>query len=287
MSDAEIGAQFGISFNTLQKIVTKAYGINTNTSKQLKRIRRWGPRNFKLETSTVWNFKQRGNWATHRNCYRGSWPPYIPRNVILRYSEPGDTVLDYFVGGGTTAIEAKLLSRRCIARDINPGAVNLTLENLSFSVPRTLFGEGSLPIYEPDVAVGNARTLSDIPDNSIDLICAHPPYANIIKYSDGIPDDLSQLSAQEFLEQMKLVAQESLRVLKPGKKCAILIGDARKSKRVVPLGFQVIQLFLNTGFALQELAIKRQHNCKTTGFWYWRYSKNRCTQNNQKTTQFR
>jgi SAM-dependent methyltransferase len=179
-------------------------------------------------------------------------------------------VLDYFVGGGTTAVEAKLLGRRCIARDINPAAVALTLQNLDFSVPRKLFGEGALPVYQPQVAVGDARELRDIPDSTIDLICAHPPYAGIVKYGSDVPGDLSALSLDRFLLEMSTVAAESLRVLKPGGKCAILLGDGRKHKRVLPIGFHTIRLFLEAGFNLRELAIKRQHNCKTTGFWYRR-----------------
>lgn len=52
------------------------------------------PANFKLETTTVWSFEDRGKWATHKGDYRGNWPPEVPRNLILRYSEPGDIVLD-------------------------------------------------------------------------------------------------------------------------------------------------------------------------------------------------
>ncbi len=270
MSDPEIGERYGISFGTLQQFVTEAYGANVSVLKRPKRIKRWQPPNFREETTTVWSFKQRGDWATHDGRYRGNWSPYIPRNVILKYSKPGDTVLDYFVGGGTTAVEAKLLGRRCIARDINPGAIGMTLENLRFSPPRRLFSNGALPVYEPEVSVGDARDLSDIPDGSIDLICAHPPYAGIIKYSAKIPGDLSDLSVQDFLAEMRKVAEESLRVLKAGGKCAILIGDARKSRHVVPIGFQTIRVFLDAGFILRELVIKRQHNCKTTGFWYTR-----------------
>mgnify|MGYP003881221753 CR=1 FL=1 len=270
MSDVEIGRRYGISFGTLEQIITEAYGTNVSVLKRPKRIRKWHPPNFREETTTVWSFKQRGDWATHNGRYRGNWSPYIPRNVILKYSKPGDVVLDYFVGGGTTAVEAKLLGRRCIARDINPGAVGLTRENIRFSPPRQLLVDDALPLYEPEVSVGDARDLSDIPDNSVDLICAHPPYAGIIKYSSKIAGDLSNLSVQEFLAEMSKVAKESLRVLKPGGKCAILIGDTRKAKHVVPIGFRTIRVFLDAGFALRELVIKRQHNCKTTGFWYAR-----------------
>ncbi len=269
MSDPEIGARYGISFNTLQQIITEAYGANISVLQRPKRIKRWEPFSFREETTTVWSFKQRGDWATHNGRYRGNWSPYIPRNVILKYSKPGDLVLDYFVGGGTTAVEAKLLGRRCIARDINPGAVGITLENLRFSPPRLGTGMAE-PIYEPEVQVGDARDLSDISENSVDLICAHPPYAGIIRYSTKILGDLSALSVPDFLREMRKVAQESLRVLKPGGKCAILLGDARRAKHVIPIGFQTIRVFLDAGFGLKELVIKRQHNCRTTGFWYAR-----------------
>lgn len=267
MPDAEIGTRYGISFGTLERMITETYGANVTVLKKPKRIRRWTPPDFCLETSTVWSFRQRGRWATHSGRYRGNWSPYIPRNLILRYSRLGDVVLDYFVGGGTTAVEAKLLGRRCIARDINPQAINLTREVLAFQTPPHLV-EG--PLYEPEVSPGDARALSDISSNSVDLICAHPPYAGIIRYSSGVKGDLSALSIDDFLLEMGKVARESLRVLKPGGKCAILIGDARKSKHVIPIGFQTIRVFLNAGFILRELVIKRQHNCKTTGFWYTR-----------------
>ena len=125
-------------------------------------------------------------------------------------------------------------------------------------------------------AQGCVPSGAEIPDNSVDLICAHPPYAGIIKYSSKIAGDLSNLSVQEFLVEMSKVAKESLRVLKPGSKCAILIGDARKAKHVVPIGFRTIRVFLDAGFALRELVIKRQHNCKTTGFWYARSIQYNC-----------
>ena len=204
--------------------------------------------------------------------YRGNWSPYIPRNVILKYSKPGELVLDYFCGAGTTAVEAKLLGRKCIALDINENAIKLAKKNTNFNMKQEqsdLFGEDKvLKIYEPELSVGDARDLSFLENNSIDLICSHPPYANIINYTNSKNGDLSFYDIDEFLLEMSKVAKESFRVLKPGKQCAILIGDMRKKKHVIPLGFKLINVYLNAGFQLRELVIKRQHNCKTTGFWY-------------------
>src|SRR5438094_3073062 len=91
------------------------------------------PREYVPETTTVWSFPDRGDWATHVGNYRGNWSPYIPRNLILRYTKPGELVLDPFVGGGTTAIEAKLLGRQCIALDINDHALRQTHSRTRFS----------------------------------------------------------------------------------------------------------------------------------------------------------
>ena len=215
------------------------------------------PDNFELETNTVWAFPNRGKWATHDAKYRGNWSPYIPRNVILRYSSEGDTVLDQFVGGGTTAVEAKLTGRNFIGFDINPAAVELTKKKLDFEYNTSA---------EISVKLGDARKL-ELSDDSIDLICTHPPYADIINYSDGIDGDLSLLSIKPFLTEMGTVAEECYRVLKKDKFCAILMGDTRKKGMVQPLAFETMKLFEFAGFKLKEIIIKEQHNCKATGYW--------------------
>lgn len=269
LSDLEIGKKFGVSYKYIEKIITQAKGINISNLNTKKKIRHLEPKYFKLETTSVWSFRQRGDWATHSGEYRGNFSPYIPRNVILLYSKPGELVLDMFCGAGTTAIEAKLLGRRCIASDINEKAIELAKENIKFDIDLLPFPDKEQKEYfEPQLMVKDARDLSWLPDESVDLICTHPPYANIIQYTDDREADLSFLNFDEFLAEMEKVANESFRVLKPAKQCALLIGDARKNKHVVPLGFKLINVYLDAGFYLRELIIKRQHNCKTTGFWY-------------------
>ena len=215
------------------------------------------PENFELETNTVWAFPDRGKWATHDAKYRGNWSPYIPRNVILRYSKEGDTVLDQFVGGGTTMVEAKLTNRNGIAFDVNPAAVELTEKKCKFDCDST----STIQIKQ-----GDARKL-DLSDKSVDLICTHPPYADIIHYSEDIDGDLSLLPIKPFLSEMGKVADESYRVLKKDKFCAVLMGDTRQKGMVQPLAFEVMRLFELAGFKTKEIIIKEQHNCKATGYW--------------------
>lgn len=215
------------------------------------------PENFELETNTVWAFPNRGKWATHDAKYRGNWSPYIPRNVILRYSNEGDTVLDQFVGGGTTAVESRLTGRNFIGIDINPKAVELSRNKCNFEFDSNV---------NISIQLGDARKL-DLPDESCDLICTHPPYADIIQYSEDIDGDLSHLPIKPFLMEIGKVAEESFRVLKKGKYCAILMGDTRKNGMVQPLAFETMRIFELAGFKTKEIIIKEQHNCKATGFW--------------------
>ncbi|MDT8402847.1 MAG: DNA methyltransferase, partial [Bacteroidales bacterium] len=69
----------------------------------------------------------------HKGNYRGNWSPYIPRNLILRYTDTNDTVLDQMAGSGTTLVECRLLQRNAIGIDINPGAVMVARNRLDFS----------------------------------------------------------------------------------------------------------------------------------------------------------
>ncbi|MEM4360981.1 MAG: DNA methyltransferase [Candidatus Anstonellaceae archaeon] len=224
------------------------------------------PEKFELETTTVWSFPKRGEWATHylNAKYRGNWAPQVVRNILLRYSKEGDVVLDAFVGSGTTLIECKLTNRKGIGVDINKEALILTRDRLNFN---------SLSSFiEQKTFLGDARNLDLISDESVDLILTHPPYASIIPYTKNSnyaqEGDLSKVrSAEEFFREMKKVAQEFFRVLKPGKYCAILIGDTRRNKHQVLISFGVLKSFLESGFILKEDIIKIQHNTKTAHLW--------------------
>lgn len=58
--------------------------------------------------------------------YPGRMSPQIARALILGLSEPGDIVLDPFIGGGTTAIEALSSGRRMVCSDLNSLACFVT-----------------------------------------------------------------------------------------------------------------------------------------------------------------
>ena len=200
-----------------------------------KKITKWDPDNFEMEMTTHWSFPKRGDWATHDAKWRGNWSPYIPRNLLFRYSKAGELVLDQFAGGGTTLVEAKLLNRNIIGVDVNDIALNRCREKIDFEHDGA---NGKVYLYK-----GDARKLDFIPNEKIDFICTHPPYADIIKYSDDLDNDLSRCNVKDFLAEMEKVAAESYRVLKNNKFCALLMGDTRKKGCMIPMSFDVMKIF--------------------------------------------
>jgi DNA modification methylase len=215
---------------------------------------------FEVQKTTVWSFPTRGKWLTHNAKYRGNWAPQIPGNLIRIYSKENDIILDPMVGSGTTMIEAKSLGRHGLGFDIHSEVVKLAQESCNFKCDNC---------HEPTIKHGDARDLCSVEDESVDLIATHPPYLNIIKYgTKPVDGDISAISSlNKFCDEIEKVARECYRVLKPGKYCAVLIGDTRRRRHYVPLAFSVMQRFLKVGFILKEDVIKVQHNCSTTRYW--------------------
>jgi site-specific DNA-methyltransferase (cytosine-N4-specific) len=69
-------------------------------------------------------FDSNTGYLTHNyHPYPCKFVPQIPNQIIAQYSKEGDTILDPFVGSGTTLAEASLLNRNGIGIDLNPVAV--------------------------------------------------------------------------------------------------------------------------------------------------------------------
>lgn len=219
-----------------------------------------GPVQFNLQKTTVWSFPSRGSWASHTPQYRGNWPPEVVRNIILKYSKSEDLILDPMVGGGTTPVECLLLGRNSISVDINRNALAITRDRLD--LPETIID--SVPKTTHRTYLGDTRNLDLIADNSIDLITAHPPYVNIIKYTNGIKGDLSEINDyNQFFTEFRKAISEYYRVLKPNSYCAVLMGDTHNKKHYVPATFRMMFDFLREGFVLKEDVIKKEWNCES------------------------
>lgn len=230
--------------------------VNVKLMKNWK-LEKLQPEQYSPEEWTVWSFPNRGDWATHVGNYRGNWSPFIPRNLIDKYTRPGDLVCDPLMGSGTTLVECKLLGRNGVGVDVNPDAVMVAMNRLDFRRDSESVGT------KIRTFVGDARNLNVIENESVDLIATHPPYAGIVSYSNGqVEGDLSSLSLTDFIREIGRVASECFRILKSQKYCSILIGDTRKHRHYIPIHIGVLNKFLDAGFILKEDVIKLQHKTK-------------------------
>lgn len=248
----------------------------TYTPPPTKSVKRWEPESFTLERTTVWDFPRRGDWAVHSGHYRGNWPPQIPRNLILQHTKEGDLVVDGFVGGATTLIEAWLLGRKSIGFDVSSLAIQasnaklMEMEELATDDDRvTLNSE-----YRPAVVMGSSLKLTDllkkrdVAPGSVALVCAHPPYLDSISYTAGCEDDLGQLTeVTDFQKRIKVFGKEARKALSPGGVCAVLIGDVKKKGKTIPLAMKTLDALLSVGFDVENIVSKSQHRDRSSEFY--------------------
>lgn len=198
----------------------------------------------RLEATTLWDYPKQSYGKTPKgdNKYPGVTPAFIIYNLIKRYTEPGDLVLDPMAGSGTTLDVCKEEGRRCIAYDIAP--------------------------TRPDIIQNDARNLP-LNDNSIDMIFVDSPYGDNIRYNDH-PDNIGQISAEreEFYDELEKVMKECYRVLKPGKVLAWLIGDQWVKKRFTPVGFKVFERLCKYFEPVDIICVVRRGQTSNTGIWY-------------------
>ncbi|KAI7883175.1 hypothetical protein K492DRAFT_235544 [Lichtheimia hyalospora FSU 10163] len=204
-------------------------------------------------------------WATHSGTdYHGTWLPQTVRRSILKHTEKDERVLSNFLGRGTDAIECFLLQRRCIGVDINPAAVALSQRNCCFEIPPGMTSAE----YRPIIAQADSRHLegSLFGDESFHHILSHPPYKDCVAYSTHLEGDLSRFTnIEEFKVEYVKVVEESWRLLKMGRQLTLGIGDNREHCFYIPVGFRLLRQYIDNGFELEELVIKRQRYCSAFG----------------------
>ena len=254
-------------------------GIQTYSPPRKATIAAWSPEGFKLERNTIWDFPRRGDWAVHKGDYRGNWPPQLARNLIEKHSREGDLVLDLFVGGGTTLVEAWLLGRRSFGLDLSRLAVQTTngrlteMQQASKSSTEICIDMKLKPLVMRGNALNLRKIITRIPLNldNPTLVCVHPPYLNALQYTKDDQDDLSRVrDPNDFIGRIGVLAKEVHEVLVPGGTCAVLMGDVRKGGKLIPLGYETLHQFAEVGFELQDIVIKTQHRDRSSEFYVGR-----------------
>lgn len=241
------------------------------------------PRNWRdypdLETGSLWMIPSRANGNGHRLDYHGNYVPQIATQLLTRFTRKDDIVLDLFLGSGTTAIEAARLERRCIGVELKPDLTDLVRGKLpaAFQSDRAALVCGDSAAQETADKV--RRQIAAWGRDHAQFLLLHPPYHDIIRFSDS-PADLSNAPDEaSFLQMFKRVARNGYDLLEPGRHAAVVIGDKYARKELVPLGFLCMEAMRETGFRLKSIIVKNiEGNEKGKGKAanLWRYRALRC-----------
>ena len=182
----------------VKKVKTKPYSdIDLNSWKEYPHIK----------TDTWWEFASRDNTRGHSNEYHGNYIPQIAQQLYERFTKKGDVVLDMFLGSGTSAIEALNMKRRCIGVELKPEQVENVKNKFSEKELVTnvnLICENSA---SEEVKEKIQARLDIMREKQAQFLILHPPYDDIIKFSDRKEDLSNCSSTQEFYELFAQVAK--------------------------------------------------------------------------------
>ncbi|WP_432799795.1 DNA methyltransferase [Poriferisphaera sp. WC338] len=192
---------------------------------------------LRIQPTTLWDYPSQhyGDDVQGDPNYRGATPSYVIWNLLQRYTEEGDLVIDPCCGSGTTLDVARDLKRKALGYDVNP--------------------------TRDDIFRVDARDLP-VEDRKVDFVFIDPPYSTHLEYSDD-PRCIGKLSAAngDYYDAMEKVIDEMYRVLKPGGHLGLYVSDSYEHKKGFhALGFELFGRMQAKGFEAIDIVSVVRHN---------------------------
>lgn len=179
-------------------------------------------------TDSLWLLGSRDKSSVHTAELHGNFIPQIPHQAMLRYTKRGDVVLDTFSGSGTTLIECKRLGRNGVGVELIPTLVQKSRELINRTANpwdvKTLVLEGDSCLAETMECVGELLS-TEYGRDRVQLIIMHPPYHDIVKFSDDPRDLCNAPDTGDFLNRFSLVVKNSYNLLEDERFLVLVIGD--------------------------------------------------------------
>lgn len=207
-------------------------------------------------TDSLWLMSSRASGNGHTLDYHGNFIPQIPNQVFRRYTREGEIIVDWFLGSGTSATEAVNLNRRLIGVEIKADLI----EHVKAKLPDGVVGD-SIRLIHGDSTTQAARNrvlraAAEMGASKAHFAILHPPYADIIKFSD-LEADLSNCSStDQFLSAFSRVAHNAYDTLAPGRFAVLVIGDKYAGGQLDPLGFKCMSAMNEAGFKTKSIIVK-------------------------------
>jgi hypothetical protein len=253
----------------LRRLVKSISEMKPGTVNDLN-LNRW--KEYKdLITDSLWVLEKRERSGAHSAGYWGNFIPQIPNQLFRRYTKKGDWVLDPFLGSGTSLIECKRLGRNGIGVELRP--------EIAKTATRFIQKETDLFSSRSEIIIGDSTKLDFISEanclgvKSIQFLIMHPPYWDIIKFSNDARDLSNAPTVSEFLDLFGKVVDNTYPLLDTGRYFAVVIGDKYSEGQWLPLGFLTMQEVLRRNVHLKSIIVKNfdETRAKRNQKELWRY----------------
>lgn len=236
------------------------------------------------ETVSVWT--QKGLGANHPDARieREHPAPFSFTDVarlVKFFTKRGHTVLDPFVGVGSTLKACAIEGRKGIGFELNPRYAELARERLQTEVRDMLAEETQ------DVRLGDARELvKELPDDSLDFIVTSPPYWIILhkedhkarqeriekdldtRYGDDERDLGNVKEYGDFLSELASILGACARPLKVGKHMAVVVSDFRDKSKYVMFHADLAAALAPYGLEMRGLKVLYQRHKRIFPYGY-------------------
>lgn len=120
-------------------------------------------------TNEEWNTYFNGHWyfnGTKQDKHLAMFPEELPKRLIKMFSFPEETVLDPFMGSGTTALAARKLARNSVGYEINPEFISLIKEKIG---ENTLYDAVEIEVIKQSRSVDFEKEIGLLPYRFVDV----------------------------------------------------------------------------------------------------------------------
>ena len=241
------------------------------------------------ETVSVWTQRGLGKEHEHAQIERQHPAPFSYQDVarlIRFFSKTGETILDPFLGVGSTLKAAALEGRKGIGIELNKKYADLARLRLKTELTNTHAAERA----KQKVIRGDARrVIPTLPANSVKLVVTSPPYWNILHKQDhkvrqervahgldtqysGNAADLGNIATYPtFLEAVADTLALTRTCLVEGGHLCLVVGDFRQKSKYVMFHADLARAIETRGFTLKGVKILYQRHKRVFpyGFPYW------------------